>query len=512
VQKNDLRAAQAECLRLNAEHPDFAAGWRTASHIVLRMGDAAGSLTLVERALALAPADGRALLHRAHCLHALHRRADALAEADSMRSIVYDDAHLLDALGTFYSLLGEHTRAQAAYDRALELAPGDGRILFNRAAVRRFVGRLTEAEDDLDRAIAARPADYEAYKLRSDLRAQTGTRNHTEELERLLAAGIPDWPGEVQVRYALAKEYEDLSEYVLSWFHLAQGAQCRRRHMQYDVATDVDTVQWIKEAFPAAPPQTIAECSSSQPIFIVGLPRSGSTLVERILGSHSEVCAAGELIHLAQAIVQAVRNEAGPAPLGRAQLVARSANIDFASLGRDYLRRVPPPVRELRFIDKMPLNYLYCGLIQRALPNARILHVSRGPMAACYAIFKTLFKDGYPFSYDLEELGRYYVGYRRLMDHWMATAADAIHEVSYERLVGDLRGETGRLLDFCDLAWEDSCLDFHRNPSPTTTASAAQVRQPLYDSSLHQWRHYERQLEGLRRQLIAAGIRNVESA
>jgi hypothetical protein len=132
-------------------------------------------------------------------------------------------------------------------------------------------------------------------------------------------------------------------------------------------------------------------------------------------------------------------------------------------------------------------------------------------MAACYAIFKTLFKDGYPFSYDLEELGRYYVGYRRLMDHWVAAVPDAIHGVSYEQLVSDLRGETGRLLDFCGLGLEDACLDFHRNPAPTTTASAAQVRQPLYDSSIHQWRHYEMQLEGLRRQLIAAGIRNVES-
>jgi hypothetical protein len=161
---------------------------------------------------------------------------------------------------------------------------------------------------------------------------------------------------------------------------------------------------------------------------------------------------------------------------------------------------------EVRFTDKMPLNYLYCGLIRRALPNAKIVHVTRRPMAACYAMYKTLFKDGYPFSYDLEEIGRYYVGYRRLMDHWQATMPGVIYPLSYEALIADQRGETRKLLDFCGLEWQDSCLEFHRNPQPTTTASAAQVRQRLYDSSVSQWRHYAAELAELRSLLSAAGI------
>jgi hypothetical protein len=161
---------------------------------------------------------------------------------------------------------------------------------------------------------------------------------------------------------------------------------------------------------------------------------------------------------------------------------------------------------DVRFTDKMPLNYLYCGLIRRALPNAKIVHVARRPMAACYAMYKTLFKDGYPFSYDLGEIGRYYVGYRRLMDHWQATMPAVIYPLSYEALVADQLGETRKLLDFCGLAWEDSCVEFHRNPSPTTTASAAQVRRPLYDSSVSQWRHYAAELAGLSSLLSAAGI------
>jgi hypothetical protein len=188
-------------------------------------------------------------------------------------------------------------------------------------------------------------------------------------------------------------------------------------------------------------------------------------------------------------------------------LVARSASCDFAALGRDYLSRVRAGgVPATRFSDKMPLNYLYCGLIQRALPHARIVHVTRRPMAACYAIYKTLFKDGYPFSYELGELAQYYAAYQKLMRHWEAILPGRIHQVSYEALVADQAGVTRRLLDFCGLEWEDGCLEFHRNPAPANTASAVQVRRRIYDTSVSQWRHYEKQLEPLRAHLTAIGV------
>ena len=154
----------------------------------------------------------------------------------------------------------------------------------------------------------------------------------------------------------------------------------------------------------------------------------------------------------------------------------------------------------------MPLNYLYCGLIHRALPLAKIVHLTRHPMAACYAMYKTLFKDAYPFSYDLDDIGRYYVSYRRLMDHWESALPGVIHCLSYEALVADQIAETRKLLEYCGLDWEDACVDFHRNTAPTTTASAVQVRQPMYRTSVSQWRHYQAQLEPFARQLRAAGI------
>jgi hypothetical protein len=243
------------------------------------------------------------------------------------------------------------------------------------------------------------------------------------------------------------------------------------------------------------------------PIFIVGLPRSGTTLVDRILDSHSDVVAAGELNDWALALVDAVRRASGVMQVPRKELVSRSAHVDFAALGADYLRRARRLVGDApRFTDKMPLNYLYCGLIHRALPAAKIVHLTRHPLASGYAMYKTLFKDGYPFSYDLGEIGRYYIAYRRLMTHWHAVMPGVIYELPYEQLVADQVGETRKLLAYCGLDWQDACVDFHHNAAPTTTASASQVREPLYDSSVSQWRHYAAQLTPLRDQLLAAGI------
>ncbi len=201
-----------------------------------------------------------------------------------------------------------------------------------------------------------------------------------------------------------------------------------------------------------------------------------------------------------------MRSESGKEHLPRRELVARSAHVDFAALGREYLARARAVVAEGRFTDKMPLNYLYCELIRRALPNAKIVHLTRHPMAAGYAMYKTLFKDGYPFSYDLDEIAQYYIAYRKLMDHWSAVMPGAVYSLNYENLVADQIDETRKLLEFCGLDWEDACAEFHRNPSATTTASASQVRRPIYDSSVAQWRHYTAQLESLSSALESAGI------
>jgi tetratricopeptide (TPR) repeat protein len=511
-----LPAAATVCRALNARYPQFASGWCTASAIALEMKDAAAALNLVESALALVPGDARFLLQKAHSLRGAGQAHQALEIARAIQPSLSGDAGSMDSLGTLYSSCGEQQLALEAADRAVQLAPRVAAFKFNRAAVRRFLGQVAAAEADYDQVIAARPDDFEAYLNRSALRKQTRERNHAAELERVLTRAAREWRGEVQIRYALAKEYEDLAEYERSWLHLDKGARLRRRYLKYDIDRDIETVDWITNAFPADSTTTVGfdirepemgQLKTGRPIFIIGLPRSGSTLVERILGSHSAVHSAGELVDFAHALVSAVTAKGTRRPMSRRELVAASAKLDFAALGRDYLERTRAGSgHKPHFIDKMPLNYLYCGIIRRALPNARIVHLTRHPLAVCYAMYKTLFDEGYPFSYNLDEIGRYYLSYRKLMNHWHATVPGAIHDLGYEQLVADPEGETRRLLEFCGLPWEDACLDFHRNPAPGTTASATQVRQPIYDSSVAQWRHYASHLEGLRRQLVAAGI------
>jgi tetratricopeptide (TPR) repeat protein len=512
MQVREWAAAAAACAKLNQQHPGFAPGWFAASHIAMAHGAAAPALAAIDKAIALDAGNAALRLHRASCLLALGRRGEALAAADAAERCAPADPKVLDGVGTLRSNAGDHVRALAAYDRAVALEPLDPRFRYNRAAVRRFVGDLPGAEADYDEVIARQPGDYEAYLNRADLRRQTPENNHIAELEALAAQPFADWRGEVQIGYALAKEYEDLERWSESFARLRRAAATRRAHLQYDVAIDVATADWIIEAFPAAAAAQPATAHAtapvaSAPIFIVGLPRSGTTLVERILGSHSEVTAAGELDCFARAIVAAARKQSGRPRLPRRELVAVSATVDFAALGDDYLRRA----RALnggkdRFVDKMPLNYLYCGLIHRALPHAKIIHMTRHPMAAGYAVYKTLFKDGYPFSYDLDDIARYYVAYRRLMAHWRATLPGVIHELAYEDLIADQIGETRRLLAFCNLDWQETCAQFQQNPTASTTASASQVRRPLYDSSVAQWRHYAAQLEPLRAALEAAGI------
>ncbi len=507
VQARNWHGADARCRELTAADGAFAPGWLLASVIAQHLDEHERALQLAERAVTAAPDDPSALLRLAQCLDGLRRRPEALRAAARAGQAAGSNPRALAAIGLFYSAADEHFLALASYDRACRQAPDNTRLLFSRAVVRRAVGQIEEAEADYDRVLELDPRHYESYTNRSNLRTQTTDRNHVAVLEGLLERGGADANGEAQLCYALAKEYADLGRHAESWKLLERGARLRRQQLHYDISTDLNTVDWLIEAFPAGPLQPTPGAVADAPIFIVGLPRAGSTLVERILSSHSQVRAAGELRHFMLALAAATRKIGGPGDLPMRQAITHSARLDFAALGRDYLARCRPVAGDApRFIDKMPANYLYCGLIRRALPNARIVHVARSPLAACYAIYKMLFQDGYPFSYDLDEIAQYYIAYHRLLDHWHRTMPGVIHELSYERLVADQPGETRRLLAFCGLEWQDACLSFHLNPAASTTASAHQVRRPIYGSAVNEWRDYAAQLAGLRARLEAAGI------
>lgn len=500
------RRAEADALvrELILSAPQAMHAWALDSDVGLALGDCVRSLASAQRAIELGACTTENYLRIARALQTSRRWSELRASVDAARAVAHA-AEDYALLGDFYNTLEDYLQAQAAYDEAVKRAPANARYLYNRGAVERFLGNLAAAERDYDRVIELDPCDSEAWLNRAELRTQTTDRNHVRALEGRLKRGFDSGPAQIPIRFALAKEYEDLGDYHKSWGHLSAGAALRRQHLKYDVAADLSTVDWIIEAFPeGASPN--AGCESAAPIFIVGMPRTGTTLLEGIIAGHTDVFAAGELAHFGVALVAAARRKVGRADLSRRELVAASASIDFATLGSDYIERTRPrTARHLRFTDKMPLNYLYCGLIRRALPQAPILHLTRHPLATCYAVFKTLFNQGYPFSYDLGELADYYIGYRRLMDHWHRTLGGRILDVSYERLVTEPETEARRVFDFCGLDWDASYLDLHRRAF-FTTASASQVRRPIYQSSIELWKHFGTVLQPVADRIRAAGI------
>ena len=508
LERGEARAAIDTCERLNREYPEFASGWHTASHMALKLGNPAMALDAIRRATRIEPDHSLWLLQEARCWLKTGDADAAHAIAGQLVRRELPTAYENSALGLLLTELGDRDEAVDCYKAAAALSPNDARHYHNIASLQRTLGDLDDAEDNFDMAIRLDPGDYEAWKLRSELRTQSQERNHVEALEKLLQAGIDDNKGKANICYALAKELEDLGEPGRSFENLQAGAEARRRQMQYDPARDIETMATIERVFDAGFMSGGKEgFKSDEPIFILGMPRTGTTLLERILGRHTDVFPAGELTNFAIEMMRLVRERAAARHLSRDELVAVSADIDFSRLGQAYVESTRPATGNTpRFIDKLPLNYLYVGLIHLALPGARIIHVQRDPMDTCYAVYKTLFTDAYPFSYDLEELGNYYVAYHRLMAHWRAVLPGVIHAIRYEDLFTNLDAEARRVVDYCGLEWQPECLDFHNSEAASTTASAAQVRRPVYQSSVGRWRDYEQQLQPVFRILRNAGI------
>ena len=235
------------------------------------------------------------------------------------------------------------------------------------------------------------------------------------------------------------------------------------------------------------------------------MPRTGTTLVERIPGAHTQVYAAGELMNFSAEMTRQVLS-AVQTRSSRDELIELSSKLSFSELGNAYIDSTKPDTEAAdHFADKLPFNYLYLGLIHLALPKAKIVHVERDPMDNCYAIYKTLFDAAYPFSYDLDKLGRYYLAYRQLMDHWSEVLPNRFYNLQYEKLLETPEQQTKALLAYCNLPWEDACLSFHQNPQTSKTASASQIREPIYGSSVGNWRNYQQQLEPLHSLFAQAG-------
>ena len=343
--------------------------------------------------------------------------------------------------------------------------------------------------------------DGEARYNLSTLRTQTPKRNNLFNLASLIprAAGRRD---AFALYFARAKELEDLGRHRESLAALQQGNALRRAAMRYRVEDDARTMRRIAETFRSEWSDKAEGHAGAAPILVVGMPRSGTTLVDRILSSHPDVASVGEVNDLALAIM-----EEAPPVASKDELVAAAAQVPPARIGANYARRMRwrVPSGE-RILDKTPLNFLYLGIIAKALPDATIIHVRRDPMDIAFAVYKTLFRMGYPFAYSLDDIGDYLIAKHRLMAHWHEQLDERVVQVDYEDLVRDQESESRRLIAAAGLGWDDRVLQFHRDRAPTATASAAQVRQPIHIRSIGAWRRHEDAFAPLERKLRSAGV------
>ena len=437
------------------------------------------------------------------------RNADAADLLARYVDMLDNSPRYLDMAGTVYSDIGMPARAWPLFQRANELQPGIDLFQANLAACGVFVGKIEEASDIYKRLLKKYPAHQRNhYQLARLEKAKDST--HVEQMKELIhSLGLPP-DQNVFVYYAIGKELEDLEQWDDAFHHYKMAGDAVDSVAEYDVATDVEIIDKIIETCTAdwlSADTNTASTDDSQktPIFVVGLPRTGTTLTERIVSSHSKVESVGET----QFMQMVVRRESGVKSIERITpaIIEAAAKKDISLIAGGYTEAVDYKLGDKpMFIDKLPFNYLYLGFIAKAYPHARIIHLKRHPLDACFAMYKQVFTWAYKFSYTLKSLGRYYVAYNRLCNHWREVLGDRLIEVEYESLVADQERQTRVLLEKLDLDFEEACLNFDQNITASTTASSVQVREKIHTRSVNRWKNFERQLQPLKEYLENAGI------
>ena len=493
--------------RAVASQPKEAAAHATLGSLLLERERTGDAVAAFRTALALEPSHVNA---RFNLGGALRRSGEPEAAVTEFRRLVErfpEDPDFRIGLGGALLDSGRPRESIDEHERALALSPGHPDALTELGLAHVDAGEFEAAARCYRRVIDGSP-DHPHVWLNYSKTRRFGPVDRPEIEEAEAAAGRLDAhpaPGPEcgDVHFALGKMYDDLGEYDLAFDHFRRGNEILRRHVPLDAGGQQRLVDDIEAGFGEAWFDRVRGWGhpSSRPIFIVGMPRSGTTLVEQILASHPEVHGAGELIripNLAQRLLGA-----GDAPLPAAVAALEREDIEAAS--RDYLDYVGARSGAAsRTTDKLPENYHHLGLIAAMFPNARIVHVVRDPMDVCISNYLVRFQWGHAWSYGLDSLAQEHRAYERLMRHWRAVLPIPVHEQSYESLVASLESESRRLVEFCGLDWDERCLDFHLTERSVHTASGWQVRQPIYRRSVARWRNYERHLGPLREALGAA--------
>lgn len=474
--------------------PTDLAAIRMLAEVGARLGRYGDAEALLRRCLELAPSFLAARHNLAVVLQKEAKFAAALAEVELLLEAEPANPGYRNLAASVAARLGDMQRSIELYSEVLREFPRQPKIWMSYGHTLKSAGRQDEAIAAYRRAVELAPQFGEAYWSLANLKTFRFSGIDIELMRQQLA--VPGLRAEdrFHLDFALGKALEDAGEYAASFEHYASGNRIRRRGITWSAEENTDQLRrsralFTREFFAA---REGWGAPARDPIFIVGLPRAGSTLLEQILASHSQVEGTAELPDITQ-IARELGGRKRRTEVSRYPEILADLDADECrALGERYLaqtraqRRTDAPI----FIDKMPNNFLHLGLIHLILPNARIVDARRHPLACCFSVFKQHFARGQGFSYDLGEVGRYYRDYVELLDHFDTVLPGRVHRVFYERVVDDTEGEVRRLLAYCGLPFEPACLRFHENTRTVRTASSEQVRRPIYRDGVDQWRHY----------------------
>ena len=471
-----------------------------------RLGQIDLALVHLHRSTQLSPQRADYLAELARVLHSNWRTNEAMIAADRAFALSPTDGVTLTTLGVLYALSNKHRRAAEVFERAVAIMPAVGELKFNLGTALTAIGELERAEQTFLDCLRVEPTNWRAYLSLAQLLQKDKGSDHIAMFEQQLARHQSNDDAAMYINLALAKEMETLGRYEPSFAHLSEGKRRGGARRQYTSGRDAALFEALKQ--PVDEPRPGEGDPSRAPIFVIGMPRSGTTLVERILSSHPDVHSAGELQNFGIALKR-VSGSTTPLLLDF-DVLPRVRAPDWTALGEEYIRNTRSVAGDrAHFVDKLPHNFLYAGYIARALPNASIICLRRDPMDICLSNFRQLFAQTtpyYDYSFDLLDTGRYYLMFDKLMAHWERTMPGRILQVGYEDLVDRQEEVTRRIVAHCNLPWNDACLRFEENEAPVATASAVQVRSPMFRTSLQRWKRYEAQLGDLRKLLEAGGV------
>jgi tetratricopeptide (TPR) repeat protein len=509
LRRGDLTAAGVAAGALISATPDRAAGYFLLGMAAAEARQIAKAVPLLQEAVSRGP-EAEHLAQLAKLLILQRRDGEAAVAAEKALALRPDDPLTLDTAGCVLARLGRHEETISTFAAAVAAEPENLDYRYNLAAASGFTGRVNEARAQYEEILTRDPGNARAHYALSILSRQTPERNHIPRLHAALLA-TDRLDDTLRLRYALAKELEDIGQPAQAYRHLSAANEVQKQRIAYGFAQDAKMFDAIEALFGSNAHSLTARPGhvDASTIFVVGMPRTGTTLVDRILSSHRDVESAGEL----QAMPLTVKRLSGTSSrtiIDPATITA-SGDIDPVIIGEAYLTQAAHhrPARAPRFTDKLPANFLYIGHIARALPNAPIVCLRRDAMDTVWSNYKNLFASRspyYAYSYDLMDTAQYYARFARLMTFWEGLFPGRVLQLSYEELVRDQEGQTRRLLEHCGLEWDKACLSFHENSAAVATPSAAQVRRPLNSDAVGKWRLYEKPLRPVAAWLQAQGI------